>query len=184
MEIKIDRRLLYVDETRPLDTGQFGAVFSGIYTRLNGEKISVAVKQVKNVNKDTTRELLEEAKLMKQLQSPHIIEIVGVCFHEETSSLRIVLEMAALGQMSSYLRSNKSRVSMGNIVNLLYQIALGMEYLAENLIVHRDLAARNILLMSIDEAKISDFGLSRRMDPSTKVYQVNLANEPKLPLKW
>lgn len=183
--MKLDSKCVYIDEKRPLDlSGQFGAVYRGIYRKLNGDEIKVAVKQVKNVTYETTQDLLQEAKLMQSFKHSHVIELLGVCSNEENSSLRIVLELASLGQLSSYLRCNEANISMENIVNILYQVAMGMVYLAENLIVHRDLAARNILLMSIDTAKISDFGLSRKMNPDTKCYEVNLASEPKLPLKW
>lgn len=39
-----------------------------------------------------------------------------------------------------------------------------MKYLADSRIVHGDIAARNILLNSDFQAKITDFGLSRRLN--------------------
>ena len=49
-------------------------------------------------------------------------------------------------------------------------------------IVHRDLAARNVLLSSSLDPKISDFGMSRRINNSP-----NAQNQTKTdvgPLKW
>ena len=54
-------------------------------------------------------------------------------------------------------------------VTILFQIAQGMEALANQKFVHRDLALRNILVYELDvenpkniNVKISDFGLTRR----------------------
>lgn len=46
-----------------------------------------------------------------------------------------------------------------------------MKYLEEQRFVHRDLAARNILLASQNQAKISDFGLSRALGSDHEYYR-------------
>ena len=67
-----------------------------------------------------------------------------------------------------------------------FQIACGMDFLSKRNIYHGDLAARNILLTDHLIAKISDFGLSRRLYhemgpcPITKEKDVKLI----LPMKW
>ena len=43
------------------------------------------------------------------------------------------------------------------------QIANGMAYLAEKSVVHADLATRNVLLTENKVAKVSDFGLSKKL---------------------
>jgi tyrosine-protein kinase shark len=56
-----------------------------------------------------------------------------------------------------------------------------MHYLESERFVHRDLAARNILLSSRDQAKISDFGLSRAVG-SNDDYQSSEGG--RWPIKW
>ena len=73
-------------------------------------------------------------------------------------------------------------MSMPKIVNICYQIALGMEYLASRGVVHRDLAARNVLLLSQDVAKVSDFGMSRVLT-NKNYYRPEVQNK-KVPIKW
>jgi serine/threonine protein kinase len=63
----------------------------------------------------------------------------------------------------------------------MYQIASAMQYLSSMQLVHRDLAARNVLLASEDIAKVSDFGMSRKMNENSYYYT---KTQGKWPLKW
>ena len=51
-------------------------------------------------------------------------------------------------------------LSTVDLVNVAFQIARGMEFLASCNLFHRDLAARNVLLDDKCVAKISDIGLA------------------------
>lgn len=66
----------------------------------------------------------------------------------------------------------RDSVSVGDIVNLMHQVSMGMKYLEEKNFVHRDLAARNVLLVNPQFAKISDFGLSKALGADDNYYKV------------
>ena len=60
-----------------------------------------------------------------------------------------------------------------------------MEFLAGKGIYHGDLAARNILLTDQKDAKISDFGLSRRLYANLeKPQSLNMKEAVPMPIKW
>ncbi|XP_073254707.1 tyrosine-protein kinase receptor Tie-1-like [Porites lutea] len=70
--------------------------------------------------------------------------------------------------------------STKQLFSFAWQIAKGMNHLAENNLVHRDLAARNVLVGHDNQIKVSDFGLMRQ------IYEDVCSSEKskKIPVKW
>ena len=145
------------------------------------QEIPVAIKKLNMENLDESRrEIEKEAELMRSLNNPFIVKFIGMCFNYQNSSIMIVLELAKLGPLHKYLRAHQE-MSMFKIVKICYQVAIAMSYLAEKKLIHRDLAARNVLLVTEDIAKVSDFGLSRKMN-EFNCYETHAHG--KWPLKW
>ena len=57
-----------------------------------------------------------------------------------------------------------------------------MAYLSDQKIIHGDLASRNILIGKERIAKISDFGLSKILNPGKNYFKREL--EKEIPVKW
>ena len=93
----------------------------------------------------------------------------------------IVLEIAPLGPLHKYLKKNKATVRLQDQIECCRQIAEGMNYLGSMGIVHRDLAARNVLVARPNLFKISDFGMSRKLEHEA-YYKADVFG--KWPLKW
>ncbi|KAM3876001.1 tyrosine-protein kinase ZAP-70 [Diretmus argenteus] len=177
-KFNIERSQLLIDEVE-LGSGNFGCVKKGVLKTDGGQK-DVAVKVLKSENEKLVKEeMMREAEIMHQLRNPYIVRMLGLCHAE---SLMLVMEMASAGPLNKFLSSNRDTVSVENIVNLMYQVSMGMKYLEENNFVHRDLAARNVLLVNQNFAKISDFGLSKALGTDDNYYKARTAG--KWPLKW
>lgn len=101
------------------------------------------------------------------------------------------MELCELGSLQTYIRDNYqycqvTRQSLApefvlDLDRWSREVAQGMEFLAENKVVHADLATRNVLLTSDKIAKVSDFGLSRKLYDYSQY--VKKHQEP-LPWRW
>lgn len=174
--IAIDRKLLCFQEK--LGSGNFGEVLKATFTSGNDE-VPCALKTLRRDHVASGKaDILREARMMTRLDHPHIVRLFGI---SEGDPFVLVMELAPLGPLRSYLKKNPN-FPINSIIGLMHQVALGMEYLESKQFVHRDLAARNVLLVNENFAKISDFGMSKALGLHSDYYTV----EPKgkLPLKW
>ncbi|XP_028912388.1 tyrosine-protein kinase SYK isoform X2 [Ornithorhynchus anatinus] len=182
--VELDRSLLTLEEGE-LGAGNFGTVKKGFYRMKKGDK-AVAVKILKDggggggggVDEAVKEELLREADVMRRLDNPYIVRMIGLCRAE---AWMLVMELADLGPLNKYLQKNR-HVQARNLTELVHQVCMGMRYLEENSFVHRDLAARNVLLVTQHYAKISDFGLSKALNADQNYYRAQ--THGKWPVKW
>ncbi|OXA47685.1 Vascular endothelial growth factor receptor 3 [Folsomia candida] len=141
----------------------------------------------------------------------NIIGLIGACTEKLWNrELYLILEYCQHGSLQKYLQDNRSdfknsstkrvtkdptqliseyqnhwgdtfKINLHDLFRWSVEIAAGMNYLAERKVFHGDLAARNVLLDSSLTAKVSDFGLSRRL--YERYEYVKQSKEP-LPWRW
>uniref|UniRef100_A0A674HLX8 non-specific protein-tyrosine kinase n=1 Tax=Taeniopygia guttata TaxID=59729 RepID=A0A674HLX8_TAEGU len=144
----------------------------------SGERVDVAVKTCKEDCSPENREkFLSEAVLMKKLDHPHIVKLIGIAEDEPTW---IVMELYPYGELGQYLEQNRRVLAVPTLVLYALQVAKAMAYLEALSCVHRDIAARNVLVASPECVKLGDFGLSRYIEDE-EYYKASLS---RLPIKW
>ncbi|CAL1586373.1 unnamed protein product [Knipowitschia caucasica] len=162
---------------RILGEGFFGEVYDGVYKHANGKRINVAVKTCKDCSPDVMEKFMSEAVIMKNLDHPHIVKLIGII---EVDPVWIVMELYQHGELGHYLSQNQKTLTVITLVLFSLQICKALVYLEGVNMVHRDIATRNILVANPDCVKLGDFGLSRYIEDE-EYYKASVT---RLPIKW
>ncbi|XP_008148454.2 ankyrin repeat and protein kinase domain-containing protein 1 [Eptesicus fuscus] len=154
---------------RPVAGGGFGQVFLARHRRW---RTQYAIKCSPCLLPDTTSSdvncLIEEATKMEKIKFQHIVSIYGVC----KQPLGIVMEFMANGSLEKMLCTHS--ISWQLKFRIIHETSLAMNFLhsIKPPLLHLDLKPGNILLDSSMHVKISDFGLSKWMEQSTRMQYI------------
>ncbi|CAE7108499.1 unnamed protein product [Rhizoctonia solani] len=150
-----------------IGSGSFGSVYLGM-DAVQG--LLMAVKQVElptgsSTNEERKKSMLtaleREIELLKQLQHENIVQYLDSSI--DTHHLNIFLEYVPGGSVATLLR-NYGAFEEPLARNWVRQILQGLNYLHEREIIHRDIKGGNILVDNKGGIKISDFGISKKVE--------------------
>ena len=128
------------------------------------------MKKLFGRGKQSDREFRAEIETVGNCHHPNLVQLLGYCRTKDGKLL--VYEFFENGSLNKYMRRNPSSKEENLDWETRLKIALGaaegLAYLhnRDPRIIHRDVKASNILLDKNFEAKVSDFGLARLIDPA------------------
>jgi eukaryotic-like serine/threonine-protein kinase len=143
--------------TDVIDEGGWGVVYKGAHESLN---LPVAIKMLKHamaMDTDFTKKFENEAHVIASLNHPNIVRVYDIEHLYRT--IFIVMEYLS-GQSLKDMLKNKPGLPFPYAMNLLIQVAEGLEYAHQEGIVHQDIKPDNIFVREKDRVKIVDFGLA------------------------
>ncbi|KAG4130523.1 hypothetical protein ERO13_D09G149400v2 [Gossypium hirsutum] len=146
-------------------SGGFGEVFRGILD----DGTVTAIKRAKVGNTKGTDQVLNEVRILCQVNHRCLVRLLGCCVELELPLM--VYEFIPNGTLFDHLHCHISGkyapLTWRHRLRIAHQTAEGLAYLhsaAVPPIYHRDVKSSNILLDEKLDAKISDFGLSRLVE--------------------
>ncbi|ORX34363.1 hypothetical protein BD324DRAFT_635574 [Kockovaella imperatae] len=150
-----------------IGAGSFGSVFLGMDAHSG---LLMAVKQVELPtgsarNEERKRSMVDalerEIELLKELQHENIVQYLDSS--ADANHLNIFLEYVPGGSVAALL-NNYGAFEEALVRNFVRQILEGLNYLHQREIIHRDIKGANILVDNKGGIKISDFGISKKVE--------------------
>ena len=152
-----------------LGKGSYGMVISAENT-ISGQKL--AIKFVDEVTDEIAlKEAMKEIKVFRNLQHPNIIKYINTDYFKDEDRVVIYMELAdkSLQQVIKTLEPTEA-------MKIFLEICEGVQYLHQQKLIHKDIKPANILIKD-GVAKLSDFGLTKKMEGS----MVSLSDKANLP---
>ena len=142
---------------REIGRGGMGVVFLAHDTRLGRTVALKALPEDVAADPDRLQRFEREARVLASLNHPNIAAIYGL---EESGGHRFLALEHVEGETLA------DRLALGPLplheaLDILIQIASGMEAAHDAGVVHRDLKPANVMITPSDQVKILDFGLAK-----------------------
>ncbi|MDR1747006.1 MAG: serine/threonine protein kinase [Tannerella sp.] len=176
--------------TSVIGQGGFGITYLGVWnTEVKGElgtvKTDVPVcikeyffKDYCNRNKETMHvealshtgkvffdkfkeKLIREAKILSEVHHPYIVNVLEV--FEENNTAYIAMEYIS-GYSLKYMQEKDRMLPENKVLKYIHQIGQALEFVHQKNILHLDIKPNNILIDKNDNARLIDFGVSKRYD--------------------
>ena len=153
---------------RKLGQGGMGAV----YLAFDGEgnrQVAIKVLAADQANKQNILQRFErEGRHGVSLSHANIIRTFAADVDPASGLHYIVLEYVA-GCTAHDLLDRFGKLTVGDAVHIVLDVARALEYAHKNQIIHRDIKPANILVNTAGLAKLSDLGLAKRRDDSANL---------------
>lgn len=140
-----------------IGAGSFARVYRAIH-RDTGGILAVKVLRSRYANDpDKCRAFRHEGEMGQVLRHPNIVAIDDV--GEESGTSYITMEFVE-GQTLRELVKIRGALDVPRALDVIAQLAAGLDYAHRRGVTHRDLKASNVIVSSTGEAKLVDFGLA------------------------
>ena len=149
---------------RPLGDGGMASVYLAVQESLDREVALKVMAPALVANSEFTERFVKEGRITAQLSHPNLVTVYDIGSHGTT--YYIAAEYISGGTL-------KERISRGmtvaEVLDVVCDVARGLEYAHKKGVVHRDVKPGNILFKPDGTAVLADFGIAKAMDNSSSM---------------
>jgi serine/threonine-protein kinase len=109
----------------------------------------------------------QEARVLAKLQHPHILPVFD--YGESEGYTYIVMTYVEAGSLSELLKEQS--LTLGEIGRVISQVGDALDYAHSQGVLHRDVKPSNILVDSRGNCLLTDFGIAKMVESSSKLTQ-------------
>ncbi|KAF0244917.1 MAG: protein kinase family [Planctomycetota bacterium] len=160
---KVKQKLGNITLIRELGRGGMGVVYQGVQEEL---RRTVAVKVLLNGDDAKLKaRFLREARVVSNLRHPNIVAVHEL--GEDAGKAYFTMDFIEGGPLNALFAPNPLPVK--ELAGIVATIARAMDYAHKQGLVHRDIKPQNILVTTAGVPYLSDFGLAREIESSTRL---------------
>jgi serine/threonine-protein kinase len=170
------KTLLHYRLAEKIGEGGMGVVWKARDTTLDRDVAIKILPPEFQQDPDRPARFQREAKLLAQLNHPHIASIYGL--HEAEGIRFISMELVPGEDLSQRLK--RGPLPLDAALEIAHQIAEALETAHEQGVIHRDLKPANIKLGAENQVKVLDFGLAKAFESDASSPDARASLSPTL----
>jgi ABC-type branched-subunit amino acid transport system substrate-binding protein len=148
-----------------LGEGGMGTVYRGTQLSLNRAVAIKTISPSSRLTEEMVQRFLREAKILSQLNHPHIVSIIDFGTAGSGAIPFMVMELLSGKPLDAFVTPG-NRPGLRQVLNLMMQICSGIAAAHHANIVHRDLKPSNVFVVNVAGSadpivKLLDFGLAK-----------------------
>ena len=148
---------------RPIGEGGMASVFLAVQESLDREVALKVMAPALAANSEFTERFLKEGRITAKLQHQNLVTVYDIGTHAGVYYL--AAEYIPGGTLKE--RIDAGGLNVGEILDILVEMARGLDFAHQKGFVHRDVKPGNILFRKDGSVVLADFGIAKAMDSSS-----------------
>ncbi|HEY2346558.1 MAG TPA: serine/threonine-protein kinase [Xanthomonadaceae bacterium] len=148
---------------RPIGEGGMASVFLAVQESLDREVALKVMAPALAANSEFTERFLKEGRITAKLQHQNLVTVYDIGSHGNVYYL--AAEYIPGGTLKE--RITEGGLSVGEILDIVVEMARGLDFAHQKGFVHRDVKPGNILFRKDGSVVLADFGIAKAMDSSS-----------------